>query len=222
MNCEHFKDSLDDWLGNQLPSSELKEFWAHLDACPHCREEAQFAQEMLTALQTLPNPVVPAGLAERVLGTRPRQQRSSHWAIAASLTIAILGGLYTLNLDNNPLATSEDAQQWVSLSLTETREVMLSLAAAEEIENAQLTLELPAGVELQGYPQQHELRWTASLQKGENRLKLPLLASSNNAGELVLRIEHGDKKRILRIGVRTEKDSRSTEAPKFDARGITA
>ena len=142
---------------------------------------------------------------------KPVRYLQTQLAIAACLIIAVLGGVYlTLVQVGYPSRSADAPQQWVTLELTKTSEVTLALSANEAITGASLTLDLPDGVELQGYPEQRQLRWVTSLEKGENRLRLPLVASYPPRGDLILKIQHGDKERTLRIGVRSSEKSRST------------
>lgn len=207
MNCEQFLDNLDDWLDGDLQNGRLADFLEHLGGCKECRREATLGHDLLRELRASEVPPMPEDLAARLLrNAKPARYLPVQFAAAACLMLAVLGGLYfgvyTSSVDR--------PQQWVTLELAETSEVTLALSSAEAISGATLTLDLPDGVELDGYPDQRQLRWVASLEKGNNKLRLPLVASQAPRGDLVLKIQHGSKMRTLRIGVRAGESSQST------------
>lgn len=211
MNCEQFLDNLDDWLDGDLQNGRLTDFLEHLDGCKQCRREAMLGHDLLRELRASEVPPMPEDLAARLLQTKPTRYLPVQFAAAACLMLAVLGGLYF----GGYKSSVDRPQQWVTLELAETSEVTLALSSAEAMSGATLTLDLPDGVELDGYPDQRQLRWVASLEKGSNRLRLPLVASQAPRGDLVLKIQHGSKMRTLRIGVRAG-ESQSTHVVDTD------
>lgn len=212
MHCDQFDIYIDDWLDGALEPGEALAFDQHIDRCPHCRELAEKARALQAELRALPAPAVPDDLAARLLGSDSRGKRSHYgrgFAIAASLCLAVTAALMLDQRDEQqtvaesvlPAAENVQPQQWVSLAVAEPRNVRLALSAATDLDNATLTIVLPEGVEFQGHPGRRQLSWTASLRQGENRLVLPLIATVRRDSELVLRIEHGDKQREMRVGI---------------------
>lgn len=201
MNCDRFKEHLDDWLDGALENGRLAAFLTHLDSCPSCHQEATLGLDIAQKLRALPVPPMPADLSARLLGekTQSLPRTYSTWAAAACLVLALLTGAY-LTTSGAPQAPP----QWISLVPMETDNVTLALTVGEDISEASFTLVLPASIELEGFPKQREVQWVTPLKKGVNRLQLPLVASQNPGGELELRVKHGDKQRILKIGIRTD------------------
>ena len=211
MHCEQFDIDIDDWLDGALEPGEALAVDQHIGRCPRCRELADKARALQAELRALPAPAMPDDLAERLLVSDTRGKRSYYgrgFAIAASLCLAVTTALmldqrdvdYTV-AEQQTVIDNVPPQQWVSLAVAEPRKVQLALSAASDLENATLTIVLPEGVEFQGHPGRRELSWTASLRRGENRLVLPLIATARRDSELVLRIEHGDKQREMRVGI---------------------
>ena len=64
-----------------------------------------------------------------------------------------------------------------------------------------LTVTLPDGVELDGFPGQREIAWQTSLNEGKNLLPLKLIAVSPMGGEVLARLEHGDRDRTFRLRI---------------------
>ena len=59
----------------------------------------------------------------------------------------------------------------------------LVFSSAEALDSATLTVTLPAGVELEGFPGQSEITWETSLAEGRNLLPLRLIAVAPAGGE---------------------------------------
>jgi len=67
------------------------------------------------------------------------------------------------------------------------------------LQKATLTVSLPIGVELAGFPGQREISWETSLNEGRNLLPLKLIALTPAGGELLARLEHEDRDRVFRL-----------------------
>ena len=75
----------------------------------------------------------------------------------------------------------------------------LVFASAMALDSATLTVSLPEGVELAGFPGQREITWETSLQEGKNLLPLTLIALTPAGGELLATLEHKDSDRTFRL-----------------------
>ena len=87
------------------------------------------------------------------------------------------------------------------MALAEPRTVNLVFAATEAMHGATLTVSLPAGVELAGFPGQTEISWETSLAEGRNLLPLKLIALTPAGGELLATLEHENRNREFRLRV---------------------
>ena len=76
-----------------------------------------------------------------------------------------------------------------------------SIASAAALDAATLTVTLPDGIELAGFPGQREITWQTSLVEGKNFLPLELIALSSVGGEVLARLEHDDRDRTFRLRV---------------------
>jgi hypothetical protein len=64
-----------------------------------------------------------------------------------------------------------------------------------------LTVTLPDGIELAGFPGQREIAWQTSLVEGKNFLPLELIALTPAGGEVLARLEHDDRDRTFRLRI---------------------
>lgn len=172
--------------------------------------------EIVALLKDYPMPDANAGFFDQALmratheGTRRQRYR---WvfagfgsAAAAGVLLWIIGG-FLLNApithtpDATPDQTSGQSIAGVTMTLEEPRTINLVFAAAESMDGATLTVSLPDGIEMSGFPGQREITWQTSLDAGKNLLPLRLIATSPMGGEVLATLRHDDRGRTFRLRV---------------------
>ena len=119
-------------------------------------------------------------------------------AVAAGIALWFVAGFFFAA----PEATlPEAAIPGITMTLEEPRTVNLVFASATALDSATLTVTLPDGVELAGFPGQREIAWQTSLNEGKNLLPLKLIAVSPMGGEVLARLEHDDRDRTFRLRI---------------------
>ena len=165
-------------------------------------------QELLDMLKEYPVPEAEAGFYDRALiravhkGSRRQRNR---WmlagfgsAIAAGLAIWVV----TAMLMTTPqLPDAEPTIPGVTIAMQQEHTVRLVFSSAQALDSATLTVSLPDGIELAGFPGQREIPWQTSLQEGKNLLPLTLIALTPSGGEVLARLEHKDRNRTFRLRV---------------------
>ena len=165
-------------------------------------------QELLDLLKEYPVPEPEAGFYDRALVRAvhkgSRRQRS-RWmlagfgsAIAAGLAIWAIAAML---MTTPQLPDAEPTIPGVTIAMAEEQTVRLVFASATALDSATLTVSLPDGIELAGFPGQREVTWETSLQEGKNLLPLTLVALTPAGGELLARLEHKDRNRTFRLRV---------------------
>ena len=89
----------------------------------------------------------------------------------------------------------------VTIALEEPRTVRLVFASAAALDSAMLTVKLPDGVELAGFPGQREVTWETSLEQGQNLLPLTLVATRGSGGEVFATLEHDERSRTFKLRI---------------------
>lgn len=164
--------------------------------------------EIQALLKDLPVPEASAAFYDRALARAmhegSRRQRS-RWmmtgfgaAVAAGMALWLVGG-YFLTAPDIPVA--EPHIPAITMTLETPRTVNLVFASATALDSATLTVTLPEGIELAGFPGQREITWQTSMQEGKNLLPLELVAVSPTGGEVLARIEHNNRGRTFRLRV---------------------
>jgi len=162
-------------------------------------------QKVLELLEDHPMPVADAGFYDQALvrathkGSRRQRMR---WLLtgfgAATVAIWVVAG--TL-LSTPELPDPVAAIPGVTIAMEEPRTINLVFSSAAPLDAATLTVSLPEGIELQGFPGQREITWETSLNEGKNRLPLTLIAISRAGGALLARLEHDNRDRTFRLRV---------------------
>jgi hypothetical protein len=89
----------------------------------------------------------------------------------------------------------------VTLAIGEVRTVNLQFVARAASDAAQLTVDLPAGVELRGHEGLRHVAWTAPLTSGSNVLPLEVAAVSGRGGQIAARLQHADGEQAFVVNV---------------------
>ena len=165
-------------------------------------------QEIQALLKDYPMPEAATGYFDQALvratheGSRRQRNR---WimtgfgsAIAAGLVLWMMGGFF-LTTPDLPLA--DPTIPGIAMTLEEPRTINLVFASAEPLDSATLTVQLPNGIEISGFPGQREVTWQTSLKAGKNLLPLKLIATSPLGGEVYATLRHDDRSRTFRLQV---------------------
>lgn len=164
--------------------------------------------EIQALLKDYPMPEASAGFYDQALvratheGSRRQRNR---WlmtgfggAVAAGLVLWMLGGFLLTTPD---LPVADPSIPAITMTLEEPRTINLVFASAEPLDTATLTVLLPAGIEMSGFPGQREVTWQTSLDAGKNLLALKLIATSPLGGEVFATLSHNDRGRTFRLRV---------------------
>jgi anti-sigma factor RsiW len=215
MNCHQFTETLDEYLGGELPHAEHVAASTHAHSCSGCQRRLARRHALRSALREMPVQERRPEFFERTLQHAYRSH--PHWrqsyAIGAGLAAALALWIGFGWLPGPTHAPSNSLAS-VTISLDQPRTVQIAFNAEHALEQAMLDITLPAGVELEGYPGQRQIRWQTDLSRGVNVLSLPLIAVSSSGGTLLARLEHGERSTELAVQLRVNNSSR-TSAPKI-------
>ncbi|MDH4126136.1 MAG: hypothetical protein OEW64_11995 [Gammaproteobacteria bacterium] len=161
-------------------------------------------------LKDYPMPQAAAGFYDQALAratVKGARRERNRWllsgfggAIAAGLALWLLSStlLHTPGMQSAGDTVSASIPG-ITMTLEEPRTVNLVFASATALDAVTLTVTLPAGVELAGFPGQSEVSWETSLTAGRNLLPLRLVALTPVGGELLARLEHENRDRLFRL-----------------------
>ncbi len=208
MSDTHINEKLDDYMDGSLDEAETLALDAHVDSCNTCRQMVESEQRLRGLLKDYPVPAPDDAYFERALAKASHVSTNgqrNRWlmtgfggAVAAGLLAWVIGG--TILQTPEPVESVASIPA-VTMVLEEPRTVNLVFSSATELEDAVLTVSLPAGIEIEGFAGQREITWMTSLQAGKNILPLRLIATTPHGGELLAKLEHDNRDRTFRIRV---------------------
>lgn len=216
MTCNERHNMMDDYLDGELPQLQREAFERHLNVCAGCRQRLSREQVLRADLKAMPVPAPSAGFAERVLRQAAESNVSHHHrhgfvtgfgsALVAGLALWVVVGLFPDPQGVAPEGTGP--LQTVSIvlnALNEEQDVTLVFNAERVVLGARISIELPDNVAIAGYPGRKRLEWNTDLAKGSNLLRLPVIATGMDAGQLIAHIEHDNKVTTLKIQLEVRK-----------------
>jgi hypothetical protein len=208
MNCEHTQRNLDDFMDGSIGTEQHDAIASHVASCDSCQTIIEREQDLRGLLKDYPMSQAATGFYDHALARAThvgsRRQRN-RWlatgfgsAMAAGLAIWVVSGFL---LTTPQLPGADLAIPGVTMALEEPHTVNLVFSSDTILESALLTVSLPEGIELAGFPGQREISWETSLNVGKNLLPLKLIALTPTGGELLARLEHDDRDRTFRLQV---------------------
>lgn len=170
------------------------------------QDDSQEDLEIQALLKDYPTPPADAGFFDQALARATQQgshRQRNRW-MATGFGSALAAGFALWMISSVLMTTPEmpDAGAsipGVTMALEEPRTVNLVFSSNEVMRSATLTVSLPGGVELAGFPGQSEISWQTNLKEGRNLLPLKLVALTPVGGELLARLEHDDRGRVFRL-----------------------
>ncbi len=206
MNCTDTQIQLDDYLDKHLLLNEQKAIELHLNNCTVCRQSLEEARVVRDALKSLPFAEASTDFEARVFAKVRKQSAHNNgnrflggFATAMVASVCLWVASTMIFVPQQPV----DAPNVITVAMNEERPVRLLFEAPSDIQQVTLTIELPANVELSGYPGRSQLSWNTSLKKGQNVLALPINAIEAGKGELVAQLSYGDKQKTYRLILKT-------------------
>ena len=213
MTCNELNNLMDDYIDGELAAEQQATFEAHLADCTDCQQQLAKAQAFRAELKAMPVPAPSADFAERVLRQAVENNVDHHRrhgfvtgfgsALVAGLALWVVVGFFPVQQDM-PQGGKAPLQS-VSIALNETQDVKLVFNAERVVLGANISIELPENVAIAGYPGRRHLSWQTDLAKGSNLLRLPVVASQAESGQLIAHIEHDNKVTTVKIQLDVQK-----------------
>jgi hypothetical protein len=137
--------------------------------------------------------------AERPKPTRA--QRAVAFTFLGAFGLTMLTVVWTGLQVRSPRARNAPDTPAVTLSAGEPRTINLVFRARAAVEDVELTVDLPPGIEITTHPGQRRVVSRARLAAGDNALPLPLVARSGRGGQLAARLTQGDERKVFVVDV---------------------
>jgi len=217
MNCKLFLVLLDDHIDAELDARTEADMLAHAASCSACATFKKSELELRRSLQAIPVPAPAFGYAERMLAAAAGRARSSvprrhrHGSVSSAFAGAVAATLaigVTLWIVREPIRQPAATQASIGTSIpiahvqpaatAGVQPVRLVFRSATALQNVTIEIDLPDGVELEGFPGQRRLTWQSDLTAGSNLLELPVRLSGRG-GVLTATVNHGTERRRFTV-----------------------
>jgi hypothetical protein len=213
VNCKHFRSQWSRFWLKELAPDEVLSLQRHLASCSRCKAYDRQMQAVVTCLKGLSAPAGDDLKSERVEQLleqayyRYRTAARGRQALVATLLAGFIGGaLFWAAVSQVSVESSYPVishTQTIFLPAEGVKNISLAIDSDRAVSAVTFTIELPAGVELDGYPGQNHLSWQGTLQAGLNRLTLPLITRDQlREGVLKARIEYDGGGQELNLPLR--------------------
>lgn len=213
MTCIQLQRNLDDYIDGAVHDTERRALDQHVEGCSECRQAVAAERRLRGLLRDYRDVNMPTPDAQfydrslvRAAQAGATRQRK-HWvltgfggALAAGLVIWMIAGPLMSGLQTGNDVPAPTIHE-VTMALETPSTINLVFSSDEPLTDATLTVNLPAGIELQGFAGQQEITWMTSLVSGKNVLPLKLVATMPFGGELYATLRHEDDDRIFRVKV---------------------
>lgn len=207
MNCNDVIARIEDYCDGNLPNEDREALDHHLDGCESCYRKVR-AERRWRLLLAEPVSEPDAGFEQRMLeaahGGGDARRRWTTPAVGAAMAACLVGGLFLgqwLPTSDSGSAEPSGTEVVGPVASDEVQTVRLAFDSGKSLQGVTLTLELPPHAELASMPGERRISWQVDLEKGENRLALPMRTLFPGDGELVARVQHGDQTKTFRAPV---------------------
>ncbi|HEX5045837.1 MAG TPA: hypothetical protein VFX89_01855 [Gammaproteobacteria bacterium] len=212
MKCEDVLSVLqrDDGRGDLAKRAAAE----HLARCEDCRNAAH-AFAVLRADRDLPIPLPSDDVVQRAISAAASgapARPSGFWlgvgvgaALAAGLALAIIA-FRPVQVPERVVEPPPSSAPQIVLNVNEQRDVSVALSSPEPLADAEIRIALRGEIALSGFADEREVSWRTDLDRGVNQLTLPLIGLHAGSGQVVVEVQHGDKRRSFVVDVLTTGD----------------
>jgi hypothetical protein len=148
-------------------------------------------------------PIDPAP-SKQNLAKRPkptRAQRITAFTFLGAFALTMLTVVLTGLAVRSPSARRAPDTPAVTLAPGEPRTINLVFGARTAVEDVELTVDLPPGIEIATHPGERRVVSRARLAAGDNALPLTLVARSGRGGQLAARLRSGEGRKVFVVDV---------------------
>lgn len=210
MDCTELSSLLEPFVDKRLTSVQQAAVKKHLGECDSCAS-ALYAVEALHARRSVVAPTPRTEFFAEVLqlatqdGAVAHQRTGNRFWIGAGLGGALAAGITFALLSFNSVLQPppEPSMPQLTIALNETRDVKFAIDSPTELSGAQIRVVLTGTVALVGFEGQSELRWATDLDRGINRLSLPVTMVGSDGGQVMVEVIHVDRHEVFVVALRS-------------------
>ena len=205
MNCSDTAERLPALASGLLPADEREACLAHVAECETCAD-ALGGAEAMQFMRRRDAARAPEGLFQRVLDEVSAREEAGvagrrFWqgtAVGGAIAASLLAVVMMLGVLVRPVDLAPQVAEF-RVSAEEPRIMHVAIETERALAGAEISVMLSGAVEIDGAGGRREFSWTEDLDAGVNQLSLPLLASGEGGGQMLVRLKHPDSEQIFVI-----------------------
>ena len=205
MNCNDITEQIVALAADTLSVDRRDACMAHIAECDDCADALRGA-ESLRYLRRDETRTAPEGLFDRIVSevASPGHRHVAgrpFWlgaAFGGAVAASLLAIVMMLRVVVWPVDIAPQVAEFY-VSADGPRLIHIAIETDRELPGAEISILLSGAVEIDGTGGRRELSWTDDLDAGVNKLSLPLLASGDGGGQMVVRLSHPDSEQLFVI-----------------------
>jgi hypothetical protein len=153
---------------------------------------------------------VPDGLFDQVVNTasstQSRHDDTRRFWLGTGFGAAVAASIFALALTLGWLGSpgnSDPATAQFQVALHEPRQMDIAIETDQALTGATIRILMAGNIEIDGFAGQREISWIEDLD-GVNRLSLPIIATANEGGQLIVRLTHPKSEKTFVINLETD------------------
>lgn len=176
--------------------------------------EMENAERGIDALNTLKNREfenAPDGLFEQMMSNATLSENSQGGArrfwLGTGFGIAVAASFFAIAVTFGwlgDLAVNQLDTAQFQVTLNEPRQMDIAIETDQVLAGATIRILLVGNVEISGFSGQRELTWVDDLDAGTNRLSLPLIATGQGGGQVVVHMSHPKSKQVFIVNLKVD------------------
>lgn len=211
MDCNEIVDRVANPDDQSLSELQRHQMDAHVADCDDC----QSALHALRAANLLRHQAVEEpmpGAFERVMDSvvdssnAHARKPGFFWGagVGAAIAATILVSFMYLGIFDGEVSPQPQNIVQFGVVLNEPRELQLAIDLKRDMPGATMRVAVVGGIQIDGYGLRREFSWNEDLVAGVNRLTLPVMATDELGGQLLVQVDHQDTRRVFSVDVRTD------------------
>lgn len=203
MTCEKTQRMLDDYIDGTLSVLQEEDVNKHCATCESCARSLQGLSLQKKIVKSLLVPPASSRFNENVITSaienaeviqNAESRRSGFYKFATAAMISALVlwlGFFTEQAeDNKPYLIAVDDQ---------VRTITVAIDSVRALDSVSMHVELSDNLELSGFGNKKQIKWTTGLRKGVNVISLPIVGIAQGKGNITTRIHLNGKEKVMRI-----------------------
>ena len=174
-------------------------------------DDARRGAEALAMLKNQHIGNVPDGMFDQIvkasISTQSKHDETRRFWLGTGFGAAVAASIFALAMTLGWLGSpdsSDPVTAQFQVALHEPRQMDIAIETNQALTGATIHILMAGNIEIDGFAGQREISWIEDLDAGVNRLSLPIIATANEGGQLIVRLTHPKSEKTFVINLETD------------------